>query len=104
MSRSDYIWDITKHDGHDVLSITDLNRGRMSVTNNMEHVISEIERELELSKTVLPDLIVYRDSCEIWDAWDNKKEDFILLDAKTNLNAKELLIKHNEKKINADRS
>jgi hypothetical protein len=51
-----------------VIVITDLNRGRMSVTNNMEAVLQHIadEEGFEIS-SITGARIIYRDSEGIWD-------------------------------------
>ena len=46
MSRSDYIYDVDYE--NQILVIKDLNLGRMSVTNNAENVLTEIEHEINL--------------------------------------------------------
>lgn len=104
MSKSDYDWDVVRYKDKDFLSIIDLNRGRMSVTNNIENVVIEIEKELKQSNKVLPKFIIYRDSDNFWDGWDNNEESFIALFARSSISAMEQLIEINEKKIDVDRS
>lgn len=103
MSRSDYNWEVIKYGEQDVLCIIDEDRGRMSVTNDIENVTAEIEKELTLQGKSLPTLIVYRDSEHLWDAWSTKKQDFILLSADSQDTAVERLKRINEKKIDVDR-
>ena len=104
MSKSDYDWDIVKHEGQEVLSIIDLNRGRMTVTNNIENVIAEIKQELAQQGYILPSLIIYKDSDNCWDGWDFVEQDFIFLFEKSSQSAIEKLIRKNEKKIDVSRS
>lgn len=103
MSKSNYTWEIIKYKEQDVLAIIDENKGRMSVTNDIENVMAEIEKELTLQGKSLPTLIVYRDSEHLWDAWNTKNQNFILLSAKTQNTAVERLKRINEKKIDVDR-
>lgn len=104
MRDSDYTWKIVKSLGKEVLSIIDLDKGRVSVTNNIENIVEQIERMLTAQGKSLPEFIVYRDSDQTWDGWDNKRQDFILLSAYNESVAIERLIRVNEKKIDADRS
>ena len=67
MVRCDYVHTIRKVDGVDVLLIEDMDLGRMSVTNDIENVLSELE---DLYRG-LPEIIIYRDSEGIWDGVNN---------------------------------
>lgn len=61
MVRSDYTYSIED----DTLKIIDLNLGNMSVTNNIEEVLTEI---LHNEGNYIQDLkVIYRDSECIWD-------------------------------------
>jgi hypothetical protein len=59
-SDSDYEWRFK--DG--ILAIEDLNLGKMSVTNNMENVLTEIRSKI--GDKILDAKIVYRDSEGSW--------------------------------------
>lgn len=59
--KSDYEWRFK--DG--ILSIEDLNLGKMSVTNNMENVLTEIRSKI--GDKILDAKIVYCDSEGEWD-------------------------------------
>lgn len=59
-NRSDYIFHINGKHEKQVLVIEDLDRGGMSVTNNIETVLTEIADEIGTSIYQIP--IVYRDS------------------------------------------
>ena len=59
-NRSDYTFHINSKHGKQVLVIEDLDRGGMSVTNNIEAVLAEIEDEIGTSIYQMP--IIYRDS------------------------------------------
>ena len=59
-NRSDYTFHINSKHGKQVLVIEDLDRGDMSVTNNIEAVLTEIADEIGTSIYQMP--IVYRDS------------------------------------------
>lgn len=75
MTKSDFTYEI---DGDNV-RITDLNQGRMSVTNDIENVISQIEKKVGYS---LHDKVVtYQDSSGDCDGihFKNGSVDFIFL-------------------------
>jgi|SRR5688572_2570636 len=80
-----------------ILFMEDLNIGR-SLTNDMENVILDIEREEH--KNLIDHPICYRDSEGIWDAikWDGNAADFIFLGAVDSEEAKELLMEKINKK------
>lgn len=59
--KSDYHAEIIQ----DVLCIYDLNKGNMSVTNNIENVLKEIFQSPEHDGLIRP--IIYMDSDGIWD-------------------------------------
>jgi hypothetical protein len=59
------------------IAIADLNRGGTSVTNCIEDVVTEIAEINSINPNTLK--IVYRDSEGVWDGWDNKKQEFILI-------------------------
>jgi len=59
--KSNYEWRFK--DG--VLAIEDLNLGKMSVTNNMENVLTEIRSKI--GDEIVGAKIVYRDSEGEWD-------------------------------------
>jgi len=65
MSRSDYSYKVLDIPKGKFIAITDLNLGRMSVTNNIENVLEEIAGVESLS--LLEYKIVYRDSEGTWD-------------------------------------
>ncbi len=62
--KAKYSWTLFKS----VLCIEDWNDGAMSVTNDMENVLGEIGKEVDLEGRK----IVYKDSNNIWDGvrWD----------------------------------
>jgi len=61
ISKSDYQWNFS--DG--ILTIEDLNSGGMSVTNNMENILSEIKQKV--GNKIHEAKIIYRDSEMVWD-------------------------------------
>ena len=77
MSRSDYSYKVLDIPKGKFIAITDLNLGRMSVTNNIENVLEEIAGVESLS--LLEYKIVYRDSEGTWDAWDQKQSRAVYL-------------------------
>jgi hypothetical protein len=70
-NRSDYAYHINSKHGKQVLAIEDLDRGGMSVTNNIEAVIAEIADEIGTSIYQMP--IVYRDSEGQYDGINGEK-------------------------------
>lgn len=75
MTKSDY--DYTIHTEEKTLSIVDLDRGNMSVTNDIENVVTEIAEFEQIDPAEYK--IVYRDSQGCWDGWNHKKKSFIHL-------------------------
>lgn len=70
-NRSDYAYHINSKHGKQVLVIEDLDRGGMSVTNNIEAIIAEIADEIGTSIYQMP--IVYRDSEGQYDGINGEK-------------------------------
>lgn len=77
MSQSDYIHKIEHLLNRDVIVIEDLDLGRMSVTNNIELVIAEIEIMEHVDAT--RHLVVYKDSDGLYDGSDYLQERFVSL-------------------------
>jgi hypothetical protein len=75
--RSDFDFEIVEVNGRDAIIIQDLNKGRMSVTNDIENVVAYIAKLNDLDPASY--LIVYRDSEGTWDGWDAKRRDFVAL-------------------------
>lgn len=79
--KSDYTFRVIETQGRNVISIIDLDLGHMSVTNNIENVLTEIA---EIAKIQPKDyLIVYKDTDGKWDGYDALKKDFIPAMART---------------------
>lgn len=70
-NRSDYAYHINSKHGQQALVIEDLDRGGMSVTNNIEAIIAEIADEIGTSIYQMP--IVYRDSEGQYDGINGEK-------------------------------
>jgi len=73
--RSDFDFEIAEVKGRKAIIIQDLDKGKMSVTNDIENVVAYIANLRGLDPTDY--LIVYRDSLGTWDGWDAKKKDFV---------------------------
>lgn len=73
-SRADFHYRLTVFDNHKVLLICDQDLGNMSVTNDIENVVSDIA----LHEGIDPEdyLIFYKDSLGYWDGWDASSKDF----------------------------
>ncbi len=80
MAKSDYDYDIIEHSGRNCLLINDLNKGGMSVTNNIEEVIEEIKVKEGIDPARL--MIIYCDSDGFWDGWDHESQTFVILRGK----------------------
>lgn len=83
MTRANYTYGIADNTDEKILWIVDSNLGNMSVTNDMENVLDEIEKRTQLP---LKDYkIIYRDSMNNWDGVDykNGNVDFVFLNAPT---------------------
>lgn len=80
--KSNYTYSVTDISGRNVIAIEDLNNGGMSVTNNIENVISEIENAEKIDAKCY--MVIYKDSNGIFDGFDCKTGDFFPLN-KNNL-------------------
>lgn len=83
MAKSDFTYKIFSDER--VISIVDLDKGNMSVTNNIENVVKEIADEANVRISHFK--IIYRDSSGIWDGYDPRNDKFIPLDEKHEMDA-----------------
>lgn len=65
MNRASYYWKATYMRGQPTLLIFDRNKGGKSVTNDIEQVLADLDRQTLLSLHEYD--IVYRDSTGAWD-------------------------------------
>ncbi len=79
MAKADY--DYTIHTENKTLAIVDLDKGGMSVTNDIECVVHEIAGIEQINPADY--LIVYRDSQGCWDGWNHSDRSFVALFEKT---------------------
>lgn len=86
MGKSDYMYTIDFEKGF--IQIVDLDKGGVSVTNNIEEVISEIAQKEGIDVVTFD--VIYRDSAGIWDGWDPILHEYIILNAQTMDEAKDL--------------
>lgn len=63
MAKADYIYEIKGP----CLCITDMDKGNMSVTNDLENVVREVREELNDLGFGMPPLCIYMDSEGMWD-------------------------------------
>lgn len=77
MTKADFHYEILNFSGRDVILIEDLNRGNMSVTNDIENVVDEIAEGENLDPKDY--MIVYADSAGSWDGWDATTKEFVPL-------------------------
>lgn len=77
-TKSDYFYSI--NEPRKVLRIIDLNLGRMSVTNDIENVLTQIRKEI--GKDIESLKIIYRDSVGTWDEvvpkWDGDECEYVI--------------------------
>jgi hypothetical protein len=83
---ADYAYIIRPHHGHKYIEITDLNKGNMSVTNDIENVVKAIIKKETIDVTT-DFFIIYKDSDGFWDGWDYETKAFISLQTTSVLNA-----------------
>lgn len=81
MSNAEYEYWIWDHAGRSVLVIQDMNTGKMSVTNDIENIILEIANKANINPESY--MIVYRDTYGIWDGYDWRAKDFVLVHQNT---------------------
>lgn len=94
--KSDYTFRVIETQGRNVISIIDLDLGHMSVTNNIENVLTEIA---EIAKIQPKDyLIVYKDTDGKWDGYDAVNSTFIAVMERTREAAIRRLIERQLKK------
>lgn len=78
--KAKYDYHLVRYKNQDVLLIIDHNIGSMSLTNDIENVVEEIEDKEHIDAKNY--LIVYRDSAGVWDGWEKSKDkmgQFVLL-------------------------
>jgi 16S rRNA G966 N2-methylase RsmD len=92
MTRSDFIYDVFPETKF--VRIVDLDKGRMSVTNDIENVIEEIATQEQISP--LDYKFIYQDSEGQVDGFNYKDKSHVLLFAKSFMEA-EMMITLNEK-------
>lgn len=80
-AKADYTHEITHFNGRDVLKIEDMNIGNISVTNDIENVVTDIARMENIDPCRY--MIVYKDSEGLWDGWDHRVWEFIPLQCDT---------------------
>lgn len=91
ISRADYTYRLI--DG-EIISIIDLNLGKMSVTNDIENIIRDISVKKLLNKSEFK--VIYRDSERVWDGFNIKENNFIYLECNTEEEAVEKIKKYEE--------
>ncbi len=85
MARADYSYLIQQFKDTGFIVIEDLNRGRMSVTNNIEEVVDEICTKENINP--VEHLIIYKDSDGRWDGFEFATGQFVMLGADSRLKA-----------------
>lgn len=81
MSRCSYTYTVRTANDVSVLCLEDKGVG-MSLTNGMEDVIEELQISFKKEGKPFPSLVIYKDTDGMWDGWDIKKEEFIMLQYK----------------------
>ncbi len=80
MVRADYTAEIIEVAGRKVLTLHDLNLGRMSVTNNMEEIVAHELDKRRLTTDQVKHTLAFN-SNELYDVFDNKAERWPVCDA-----------------------
>lgn len=78
MLRANYSYQIKDIQGRNIISIIDLYNASYptkSVTNDIENVITDIERKESLDANNY--IVVYRDTDGNWDGWDTRAKEFV---------------------------
>lgn len=91
MAKSDYSYKLEELEKSWFILIQDLNKGRMSVTNNIEEVIDEICQKERINP--VEHFIVYRDSDGTWDGFEFATGQFIHLGKRTGVGAMAEMLK-----------
>jgi len=76
-SKADYTYEIREYSGRNIIAIEDLDLGNISVTNDIENVIRDIQDFEKINAKQY--LILYKDSTGSWDGYDPKGKNFIPL-------------------------
>ena len=79
MAKADYTYELKDFAGHSCIFIKDQNLGKMSLTNNIDEVVFEIEQKEKINAD--DSIVIYQDSEGLWDGYDVKTNNFISLDA-----------------------
>lgn len=98
--KSDFTYRINTSQGKPVLVITDLDRGGMSVTNNIEAIVQSIAAEIGERVYTMP--IVYRDSMGRYDGVNGdslQRNPFYFLDKDNEAGAVIAAIQRQEEQI-----
>lgn len=90
MSKSDFTYTIRKIKDQPFIMIEDLNRGRMSVTNNIGNVLDEISAKERINP--VEHNIVYKDSEGIWNGYVFSTGQFVPLSEKSWYGAAEKML------------
>ena len=90
MSRSDYKYHIRHKNKQHFILIEDENKGRVSVTNNIENVVEEIATMEGINPVEFH--IVYRDSDGTWDGYNFSTKQVLVLNQKSWYGACEAMI------------
>lgn len=75
MTKANYIHELHAKGGYNILTIEDLDIGGMSVTNDIENVVQDVEKMERINAERY--VIVYRDSEGVWDGWDARNSRFV---------------------------
>lgn len=77
--KAAYVYNIHNICGRNIISIVDLKSGGCSVTNDIDNIIREIGIYARINVSAY--MIIYKDTEDIWDAYDYAKSAFISLNA-----------------------
>lgn len=92
-ARAKYDFTLDTYKGHPIIYITDEGGPTdLSVTNDIENVITEIEDKEHINLSSY--IILYRDGYGNWDAWRNN--DFLIFGETNSLEAADLYLDYTE--------
>lgn len=98
-AKADYSYNIKNRGTKTpVVEIIDLNYGNVSVTNDIEAIVADIQylEDIDMKKAI----IIYRDSTYKWDGWDATRNQFVGLGESSSTLALLKMIQDFQKKNN----
>lgn len=76
-ARADYTHKIEEKCGRKVIVIEDLALGKVSVTNDIDHVLADISKVEKIDPR--DHMVVYMDTDGAWDGYDQERDAYVFL-------------------------